>query len=146
MQELAVSIKHKQVWIPRNPWVVTQEICIVILFAHVDLHDQKAVLKLPANSLIGVNELVQDLAPASPMPADFEDDSFVVGLGLLDRFAKVIAGIASRVVIINAVERVGRCEGCRHRAFRCHISRRRYINRCHVGVSSAAHGRSGNQR
>jgi hypothetical protein len=71
MQKRAILIKHKEVWIPRDLRVVAQKSCVIVFVTLVHFHYQKAALKIRMNSLVSMNELVQDFAPASPVPTNF---------------------------------------------------------------------------
>ena len=136
MQKRAVLVEHEKVRIARDFWVLTQEIRIVVLVTLVDFHNQKAAIKFRANFLIGVDELVQNLAPASPVSANFQNDSSIAGLGLLDRRQQISIGATRGIVITNAVERHGFGTG----------RLRRNVGRRNIIGSGATQDRGGEKR
>ena len=85
MQKATVGLENKEMWIRGHLRVSAQEQLILVFIALVNFHDQKALRQLGSHFWAGLNELVQNLAPTSPITADFQNDPFSASLGKFNR-------------------------------------------------------------
>lgn len=79
MQKRAIAVQHKEVRIGGHPGKLLQERLVAIVTAVIDFHDHETGLQQFCDRLVGLNELVQKFAPASPVSPDFQENPFLAG-------------------------------------------------------------------
>src|SRR6266851_1149131 len=85
-------------WVATNRRVARENGVVLVFGTEVDFYSNEVLVPQLDQFRVGLKELIQCVAPTTPLAAHFEQNVFVRALRLFDGFAYVLSGIAPGIV------------------------------------------------